>query len=394
MYQPPVSLPRTARLSYWLGFGHLTRYGKLEGGIPEQHRFEPSLGLTLFRRGERQLLEYCRKHVPEHVDDIPIHEIDAKGATPQAMAHFRKQQLPVLIKGGARGWRAFKEFSLNFFADHYGDIEVPVHAEPNQVFPDDGKPVPLKNFYQMSYVKMRDLVESIVTDQRYSAKAIEDVMHENGGSLIKDYCDLDYIHYLSGLMKYRKRWYFKMVPVGYVISKQLFMQSQRSHTLWHTEPGYNYFVAIAGEKDWRVASPYYSPGLYAVIKDNSTYHVSRVDGRESNEVIARRGFPLYQYMPKYKTHVSAGDILVLPPWWWHTVSNVQGSHSISLTFRTLAEPNVYAPMLNYLKWSDPNAKEIRRKVLSHGRLFDEDIAASLYAFADPKNDLRKNRPTT
>jgi hypothetical protein len=307
------------------------------------------------------------------------------------MRRFREQQLPVLIKGGIRNWKAFHEFDLDFFERNYGDIDVPVHSEPNQVFPDDGKPVPLKNFYQMSYIKMRELVRSVVGDERYSAKAIEDVMHEKEGSMIKNYCDLDHVHKLSGLMEYRKKWYFKRVPVGYIISKQLFIQSQRSHTLWHTEPGYNYFAAIAGEKEWRVTSPYYSAGLYPVIKGNSTYHVSRVDGRESNEVIARRGFPLYRYMPKYKARVSAGDMLVLPPWWWHTVTNVPGSHSISLTFRTIAEPNMHSPMLNYLKWRDPQAKEIRRKVLKYGRLFDEDIAASLYAFADPKNDLRRKR---
>ncbi|AUH51993.1 hypothetical protein CXB49_14765 [Chromobacterium sp. ATCC 53434] len=391
MYHPPFTLPWLPHLSYWLGFGHLSRHGKIASGMQEEHNFQPCFGLDLFRRGEEQLLEYCQKHVPEHVDDIPIHEVDAKDATPAMMEKFRRWQLPVVIKGGARHWKAFQEFDLDFFAQHYGDIDVPVHSEPNQTFPDDGKPVPLKNFYQMSYVKMRDLVESVVTDERYSAKAIEDVMHENGGSLIKDYCDLNHIHHLSGLMEYRKKWYFKTVPVGYVISKQLFIQSQRSHTLWHTEPGYNYFVAIAGEKDWRVTSPYYSSGLYSVIKDNATYHVSRVDGREPNAVIARRGFPLYQYMPKYKVRVSAGDILVLPPWWWHTVSNAPGSHSISLTFRTIAEPNLYAPMLNYLKWRDPHAKEIRRKVLQHGRLFDEDIASSLYAFADPRNDLRSRQ---
>lgn len=391
MYEPPVTLPRIPRTAYWLGFGYLSRHGKLASGIPEEHQFKSSLGLDLFRYGEEKLLKYCEKHLPEQSEDIAIHEIDVKEATPEIMAKFRERQLPVLIKGGARDWKAFQEFDLDFFEKNYGDIEVPVHSEPNQVFPDDGKPVPLKNFYQMSYVKMRDLVKSVVSDERYSAKAIEDVMHEKGGSLIKDYCDLDYIHRLSGLNEYRKKWYFKKVPVGYVISKQLFIQSQRSHTLWHTEPGYNYFVAIAGEKNWRVTSPYYSSGLYSVIKDNSTYHVSRVDGREPNDVIARRGFPLYQYMPKYKARVSAGDILVMPPWWWHMVSNEPGSHSISLTFRTIAEPNMHAPMFNYLKWKDPNAKEIRRKVMEHGRLFDEDIAASLYAFADPKNDIRPHK---
>lgn len=391
MYNPPFTLPLIHRITYWLGFGYLTRYGKLISGIPEQHRFKPSFGLSLFRRGERKLLEYCKKYVPEHREDIQIHEIHAKDVTPEIMDKFRKWQLPVLIKGGACSWKAFQEFDLDFFKKNYGDVKIPVHSEPNLVFPDDGHPIPLNNFYQMKYIKMQDLIESILTDDLYSAKAIEDIMYERGGYLIKNYCNLDYIHSLTNLQEYRKKWYFKIIPAGHVISKQLFIQSKRSHTLWHTEPGYNYFVAIAGEKNWRLTPPYYSCGLYTVIKDNSTYHVSRVDGRESNEVISRRGFPLYQYMPKYKARVGPGDVLVVPPWWWHTVSNVPSSHSISLTFRTIAEPNIYAPMLNYLKWKDRNAKEIRRKVLEHGRMFDEDIAASLYAFADPKNDLRSNK---
>ncbi|ACX95798.1 cupin-like domain-containing protein [Halothiobacillus neapolitanus] len=391
MYTPPFTLPRVALLKYWLGFGYLSRYGKLASGIAEEHNFKPSIGLDLFRSGEEALLEYCEKNLPEHVSDIPIHKIEAKDATPEIMNKFRERQLPVLIKGGALQWRAFKEFDLDFFEKNYGDVDVPVHAEPNEIYPDNGKPVPLKNFYQMDYVPIRDLVKSVVTDERYSAKAIEDITHENGGSMIKDYCDLAQIHSYAGLAEYKNKWYFKRTPVGYVVSKQLFIQSQRSHTLWHTEPGYNYFVAIEGIKNWRVTSPYYSPGLYTVIKDNATYHVSRVDGREQNDVIARRGFPLYQYMPKYSITVEPGDILMLPPWWWHTVSNQPGSHSISLTFRTVAEPRLHAPMLDYLKWGDRNAKEIRRKVLQHGRLFDEDIAASLYAFADPKNDIRSQK---
>ncbi len=387
MYKAPISLPLIPRIAYWLGMAHLSRKGELQSGLPEEHNFKPSIGKSMFAWGEKKLLEYCKKHVPEHLKDIQVQEVSAEEATPELMRQTRKQQLPILIKGGAKNWKAYKEFNLDFFADNYGDIEVPAHSEPNKVFEDDGKPIPLKNFYQMSYVKIKDLVKSIRTDEKYSAKAIEDIMHTGGGSLIKEYCDLNHIHYLSDLGEYMKKWYFKKIPVGYTISEQLFLQSKRSHTLWHTEPGYNFFVAVQGTKDWKVTAPMFSPGLYPVIKDNSTYHVSKVDGRESNQVIANRGFELYKYMPKYAATVEPGDIFVIPPWWWHTVTNRPTEPSISLTFRTLAEPNIHAPMFNFLKDTDPKAKEIRRKVLKYGRLFDEDIAASLYAFADPKNDL-------
>jgi ribosomal protein L16 Arg81 hydroxylase len=175
------------------------------------------------------------------------------------------------------------------------------------------------------------------------------------------------------------------------MSRQIFIQPERSHSLWHAEPGDNYFIAVEGAKKWRLVPPYYSAGMYPVIKNSSVYHVSKVDGRESNDIIAQRGFPLYRYVPKYSATVERGDILILPNYWWHTVTNVPGSHTISLTFRTLSELNLAAPIFWFLKKTDPKSIEIRKKVLKYGRLYDEDVAASLYAFADPKNDLVKRR---
>lgn len=384
-------LPLLARMMYWTGFGYLTKRGKLLSGKPEEHNFAPSIGRHLFRKGEKNLLKYCEKNVQEHHEDIPIREISREEATPEIMREMRKAQLPVLIKGGAMHWPAMKTFTLDFFEERYGDIEVPAHSEPNKMFKADDKPVPLSNFYQMSYVKVRDLIQSVRNNGEFSVKAIEDIMHVEGGKLIKEYCKLDHIHQLSDYENNMQKWYYKNLHIGRVMSEQIFIQPERSHTLWHAEPGDNYFVAVKGTKKWRLVHPYYSAGMYPVIKDSSVYHVSKVDGRESNEVIANRGFPLYKYVPKIAATVEAGDILILPNYWWHTVTNVPGSPSISLTFRTLSELNLAAPMFWYLKKYDPKSKIIRQKVLTHGRLFDEDIAASLYAFADPKNDLVKNK---
>lgn len=393
MKKVPYKLPLAARLMYWLGFGYLSKRGKIISGKQEEHNFFPSIGTYLFRQGEEALLKYCEKNISPYIDDIPVDEITYEEATTENMQKYITAGLPVLIKKGAQHWKALQVFNLNFFEERYGDIEVPAHSEPNKVFSDNGRPVPLSNFYQMSYVKVKTLIDSIRNNGEYSVKAIEDIMHIEGGVLIKKYCDLDHIHRLSNRDGNKKKWYYKNLPVGQVMSEQIFIQPERSHTLWHAEPGDNYFIAVKGTKKWRLVPPYYSAGMYPVIKDSSVYHVSKVDGRESNEVIANRGFPLYQYVPKYGVTVEEGDILVLPNYWWHTVSNVPGSHTISLTFRTLSQFNLAAPMFWFLKKYDKKSKVIRQKVLKYGRLFDEDIAASLYAFADPKNDLTKQKKT-
>ncbi|HKO76125.1 MAG: cupin-like domain-containing protein [Candidatus Rickettsiella isopodorum] len=385
----PYRWPLFARILYWLGFIHLMKRGKLLSGKPEEHNFKPSIGTFLMRKGEERLLKYCKKHIPEHQSDIPVQVVKAVDMTSEKMRQIRKELLPVLIKGGANHWRAINELTLEFFENEYGEVEVPAHSEPNKVFDDNGKPVPLKNFYQMSWVKLKDVINSIRNNGEYSVKAIEDIMHLKGDYLVKTYCKIDHIEQLSDRKFFSKKWYYRKLPIGKVMSWQLFMQPERSHTLWHTEPGDNFFIAAEGSKDWQVVPPYYSPGMYTVVKDDAVYHVSKVDGRERNDVIERRGFPLYKYVPKYSARVEKGDILYLPNYWWHTVTNVPGHHTISVTFRTLSALNLEAPAFWYLKKTDPKCNEIRRKVLKHGRLFDEDMAATLYAFADEKNDLVK-----
>lgn len=381
--------PKSARLKFWLSFVHLSKYGKLEGGEKaETHAFLPSAGTRLYNESMEAMLRYSEKHLKQYTEDIPIQQISIEEATPQRMAELRRAILPVLIKGGAKAWPAMEVFNLEFFEKNYGHIEVPINEEPNVVYEDNGKPVPLSNFYKMKYHTVKDLIDSVRVNGNLSAKAIEDIMHIENNRLIEEYCDIDHIERLSGYAFKKDKGIRKKYPIGKVISQQLFIQPERSHTLWHVEPGDNYFVQVTGRKRWRFVHPWFTPDMYPVVKDHSTYHASRVDGRESNDVITRRGMPLYQYVPKFYAIVEAGDLLFMPNYWWHTVTNIPGSHTLSLTMRTISDPNLISPTWEIMRYLDPNTWRIRKRMLKTGRLFDEDISASLFSYADNSNDLR------
>ena len=383
------NLPYFARLKYWLGFAYLTKYGKLLSEKAEEHGFKASIGTALYNSGEKSLIKFAEKRLQKQSEDIPVEEIQVGEVTDERMAVIRKDIHPVLIKGGAKDWPALETFTLEFFEDKYGHIEVPINEEPNEYFEDNGKPVPMSNFYRMRYHTIAELIDSIRNNGNLSAKAIEDIMHVENDRLIHEYCNIEHIQTLSGYEQKKNSWLRRKYPIGKVISQQLFIQPERSHTLWHVEPGDNYFVQLHGKKRWRFVHAHYTPGMYPVLKDHSTYHASRLDGREANDVIARRGFPLYQYVPKYTALVEAGDILFMPNYWWHTVTNIPGSHTVSLTFRTISDLNLVSPTWEILRYIDPSTWEIKKKMLKHGRLFDEDISASLFSYADKSNDLRQ-----
>jgi len=373
---------------FWCAFRYLTKYGKRELNTKmDENKFTSSIGTVLMNMSEKMLLSFCRNNFREYEQDIPIKVIQPEEAVPEYMRQVIEQRVPILIRGGANDWPAMSKLTLEMLEENYGEIDVPAHAEPNKFFPDNGKPVPMDNFYRMENVKFKEVISSVRNNGTYSVKAIEDILHLEGENLLKSFCDIDYIQKLAGMNDNFKS-SRNQKPYGKVTSNQINIQTERSHTPWHCEVGTNFFVGIAGKKLWRVAPPEFSIGMYPIIKDSSVFHVSRVDGRESNEITEKRGFPLYKYVPKFSAVVEKGDILLFPNYWWHTVSNLPGSYTISATFRTLTKLGLTAKTFEHLRLRDPQAREMIRKYAKYNRVFDDDLAKSLYSFADEKNDLR------
>ena len=71
-----------------------------------------------------------------------------------------------------------------------------------------------------------------------------------------------------------------------------------------------------GEKEWRFVDARYSAWMYPFMPPSGLFAFSPVPPFEPAQK-----FPLYKPIPKLRTRLKPGDVLVNPPWWWHAVKN-------------------------------------------------------------------------
>ena len=81
----------------------------------------------------------------------------------------------------------------------------------------------------------------------------------------------------------------------------------------------NLFFQIQGQKKWRLIDPIYSLLVYPIMPNKPTYGESLIikpDG--SMDKRAR----LTKYIPQNEVTIKAGEVLYVPPFYWHSVKNL------------------------------------------------------------------------
>jgi len=92
----------------------------------------------------------------------------------------------------------------------------------------------------------------------------------------------------------------------------------------HTDPKHNFLAQVVGSKYIRLYSPQDTAGLYPHEGGMHT-NTSQVD----LEVPDKRRFPKFQQTPYIDCVLNAGDMLYMPPGWWHFVKALTVSFSVS-----------------------------------------------------------------
>jgi hypothetical protein len=99
---------------------------------------------------------------------------------------------------------------------------------------------------------------------------------------------------------------------------QLFIGRQGTGSPFHCAAVWNWFHQLDGKKTWWFVDPNHSLYLYPFNRMGqlaTTSHCSFPDQYN------KEAYPLFEYCPFYQVDLEPGDVLWVPPWWWHAVKN-------------------------------------------------------------------------
>jgi hypothetical protein len=231
---------------------------------------------------EERLVREAARRGPPSPQSIPIPEFDWRRRSPaEFVEEFVQKPFPVLLRGFSADHPAARAFRFEEIMMRYGDDTVLLTTREKDGF--EGK-------------------LSQVRDPK--------VYLHNSETLFRQHPELKaelgmerFIPYSGG-----KREAYSQIFVG----------RQGTGSPFHCAPVWNWFHMLDGKKRWSFVDPNHSPYIYPLCvmgRAAATAHVSYPD--EYN----REAYPLFAYCPLYHVDLGPGDVLMVPPWWWHCVQN-------------------------------------------------------------------------
>lgn len=156
--------------------------------------------------------------------------------------------------------------------------------------------------------------------------------------------------------------------LGNHFGTELFMGGPGTGSPFHCAPFFNGFTLIHGEKQWQFIHPSFTPWMYPLLH-HTGFSMSRIDHRKDPATVAEK-WPLYGRVNRMTATLTAGDVLINPPWWWHAVDNLSPS-SIAVATRW-AEPKLtrFNRRFELTSLLTPSAREVHREARRGARLTD------------------------
>ena len=296
------------------------------------------------RRNLASLLDRARRLEQDRgpTGEIPvIHDLEPD----RFHREFLVASRPVVLKGFAKHFRAVGRWSPEFFRDEYGDFRIEAV---------DGSGWSLeKKDTGVADVRVREMTLGEQVTQMLS-----------GGT--------DYVSFLTALFvkhpelgrdidvqslgKYIRPPRFTPEPIF-----KFFMGAGGTSTAWHCAELQNLFVQVHGTKEWLMCSPAYTPCLDPrVISLSQQYCHGMVDFRAPDY----EGYPLYAHAPLQRVVLEPGDVLYVPPFWWHCVYNPEVSIGIAVWWINLMPALRSHPTLFWLTVLSPQhlIRQLRERV--------------------------------
>ncbi len=256
-----------------------------------------------------------------------------------SVAEFRRRfenpRQPVVITGAMDHWKAMQRWSPDYFAEHLGDVPIPVITSADDV-PEDGpiRPDQLVRLRTVP-VKMRDYVEEMSSGRVLRGYVSGMPLQPHLPALIDD---IEFPEYCEAGSSNSPRIWIGTRVIGPL----------------HYDPSSNLHGIVHGGKRFTLFHPSQLPLMYPCSMFSVIPQMSRAS--LSNPDYAR--FPRLKKARPIVVDLGPGDLLFLPAGWWHQVTTP--GPTISVDFPWQRTPRLGRPFLRLV------ASNILRKV--RGRL--------------------------
>ena len=221
-------------------------------------------------------------------------------------AEYFKKNRPVIISQAASSWMCCQKWNFNYLSEKFGDQRL-LLAHANGLTCQDGQ----RSF---EFIRLRDLTEDI---------------RAGGKKYLRFSPLLNERQELSADMDFD--WLKNMCPTrSYANTSYMFIGGRGQRTYLHNDQPCNFTVQVHGEKKWTLFRPADSIFLYPQLT-NSPYVTSEVNLAQPD--LTRH--PLFSFARPMEAYLRPGDVLYIPPFYWHEVENFSESVAVAYRFSSL-----------------------------------------------------------
>lgn len=363
-----VRIPLRDRLRYWFYYLGLARRGVMLHSPTHDAVYADGF----WKRGYDKYLAKINRRLEQAAPrTVAVPSFQHGELELDDLRALMRHNIPFVVRGGAAAL-PMHAWTLEYLEQVAGDCAVPINEAPDRPSADHSRPTKAHHYYDFRTGTLAEVVASIRRGGQARITTAEDVMHHAGGRLRQD-LDLPYWERVSGWVDHQRHWLRSRLLVGKIVGAQMLLQPQNAFTLWHAEPGDNFFVLGKGVKDWTMAHPYYTAALRPRVKTTTNYAGSNIDVREGAEVQRQRGFAGYLGIPKVLVTMQPGDMLRVPNYWWHTVVTHPGHYTVAATIRSNSPPNLTGFGYVILRLLDRQFHELAKSFAKEGRIHDRHV---------------------
>lgn len=252
------------------------------------------------------LIKNQKESLAKKIKDLPnSSHVEIETTSNISPEDFHKNYLtknrPVIIKGGAKDWAAVSKWNIDFFATNFPNEEQPKIATSGEEIKSAKE-----SGEKLEYYKLSELKDSEKKDKYYG----------NFSPLVHKYPELKKDLKLDWLRKLQNKYSSLMMY-------QLFMGAKNHKTDLHSEISSNLFIMLSGQKKWAMCSPRYNEFLEVPISREPCFH-SPVNLIEKSHPALNEKIEYFEFI------LEEGDILFVPPYYWHQVVNVTDSVGLAI----------------------------------------------------------------